>query len=76
MNIRVIIRIYEMISMECTSKPSTLPAILEVSERKVYNCIAFMKEELKAPVNYYNLKECYYYKEPPGLCFAAQNTTS
>jgi len=49
MSIRVVIRIYEMISMECTSKPRALAAVLEVSEHTLYNYIAFMKEELKAP---------------------------
>ncbi len=72
MNIKVIIRIHEMITMQSTGKPSALACVLDVSERTVYNYIAFMKEELKAPINYSNLKESYYYTEPPGLCFVAQ----
>jgi hypothetical protein len=62
--------------MECTGKPSALASVLEVSERTVYNYIAFMKEELKASINYCNVKESYYYKEPPGFCFVAQNKTN
>ena len=76
MNIRVVIRIHEMISMESTGKPGVLANVLDVSERTVYNYIAFMKEELKAPISYCNLKESYYYTIPPGLCFVAQNKTS
>lgn len=76
MNIKVIIRIHEMISMQHTGKPRALAEVLDVSERTVYNYIAFMKDELKAPINYCNIKESYYYTVPPGLCFVAQNTTN
>ncbi len=69
MNIRVVIRIHEMISMESTGKPSDLAHLLNVSERTVYNYISFMKEELKAPINYSAVKESYYYTEYPGLRF-------
>lgn len=62
--------------MQNTGKPSVLACVLDVSERTVYNYIAFMKEELNAPINYSVLKESYYYKEPPGLCFVAQNKTN
>ncbi|NCP61397.1 MAG: HTH domain-containing protein [Flavobacteriales bacterium] len=69
MNIRVVIRIHEMICLENTGKPHCLAELLDVSERTVYNYIAFMKEELKAPIHYSTIKESYYYTEPPGLCF-------
>lgn len=72
MNIRVVIRIHEMISMENTGKPSDLAHLLNVSERTVYNYISFMKAELKAPINYSPVKESYYYTEPPGLRFVSE----
>lgn len=72
MNIRVVIRIHEMISLENTGKPCDLADLLNVSERTVYNYIAFMKEELKAPINYSPVKESYYYTEPPGLQFVVE----
>ncbi len=52
MNIRVVIRIHEMICLENTGKPQCLAELLDVSERTIYNYIAFMKDELKAPINY------------------------
>jgi hypothetical protein len=76
MNIKVVIRIHEMISMKSTGKPHALANALDVSERTVYNYIAFMKEELKAPISYCNILESYYYNSPPGLCFVAQNRTN
>ena len=72
MNIRVVIRIHEMISLENTGKPCNLAELLNVSERTVYNYIAFMREELNAPIDYSPIKESYYYAEPPGLRFVAK----
>jgi transcriptional antiterminator len=72
MNIRVVIRIHEMISMENTGKPCDLAELLKVSERTVYNYIAFMKEELNAPISYSPFKKSYYYNEPPGLRFVVK----
>lgn len=72
MNIRVVIRIHEMISLQNTGKPGNLAELLNVSERTVYNYIAFMKEELNAPINYCPVKESYYYTEKPGLRFVAE----
>ena len=69
MNIKIIIRIHEMISLENTGKPKSFADVLDVSERTVYNYIAFMKEELNAPITYCPIKESYYYTENPGLRF-------
>jgi len=72
MNIRVVIRIHDMICLENTGKPQCMAELLNVSERTVYNYIAFMKEELKAPINYSPAKESYYYTESPDLRFVVE----
>lgn len=46
-----------------TGSPKKLAARLSISERSVYNYIAFMKIELQAPIQYNYLKMSYvYYK--------------
>lgn len=72
MNIKVVIRIHEMISLENTGKPGDLAELLDVSERTVYNYISFMREELNAPIEYSPVKGSYYYVEPPGLQFVVE----
>lgn len=52
MDIRLIIRIHNLISNKKTGTPKQLSKTLEVSERTVYNYIAFMKQELNAPIIY------------------------
>jgi transcriptional antiterminator len=63
MDIRKIIRIHKLISTETTGNPKELAERLEVSERSIYNYIAFIKTELNAPVEYDNLKKSYYYTQ-------------
>lgn len=63
MDIRKIIRIHKLILAETTGKPKELAKRLEVSERSIYNYIAFIKSELNAPVEYDTLKKSYYYTQ-------------
>ncbi|MBA3900545.1 MAG: HTH domain-containing protein [Bacteroidetes bacterium] len=58
--------------MENTGNPRCFADLLDVSERTVYNYIAFMREELNAPIEYSPVKESYYYIESPGLQFVAK----
>jgi len=52
MDIRIIIRIHELITRRQTGTPKELAEKLEVSERTVYSYVAYMREELKAPIVY------------------------
>ena len=61
MDIRKIIRIHKLLLMERTGKPKELAIRLGVSERSIYNYIAYMKKELNAPIAYEPIKESYYY---------------
>jgi len=63
MEIRKIIRIHKLIVTETTGKPKELAKRLEVSERSIYNYIAFIKTELNAPVEYDTIRKSYYYKQ-------------
>jgi hypothetical protein len=47
---------------EMTGSPKQLASKLAITERSVYNYIAFMKRELKAPIvyNYQRLSYVYY----------------
>lgn len=48
MNIKIIIRIHELITTRQTGTPKELAVKLELSERTVYNYIAYMRDELKS----------------------------
>ena len=52
MDIRIIIRIHELITTKQTGTPKELAEKLELSERTIYNYVAFMREELNAPIIY------------------------
>lgn len=62
MDIRIIIRIDNLIMKEMTGSPKQLASKLAITERSVYNYIAFMKRELKAPIvyNYQRLSYVYH----------------
>lgn len=64
MDIRIIIRIDALISKEMTGSPKELASKLLISERSVYNYIAFMKFELQAPIQYNYHKMTYVYHKP------------
>ena len=50
MDIRIIIRLDFLIRIEGTGKPNDLSVKLGISNRRLYEYIAFMKCELNAPI--------------------------
>lgn len=69
MNIRVFIRLHELIITKQTGVPRRLAQKLEISERSVHYYIAFMKNEMKAPIVYDGKLETYLYETECKLCF-------
>ena len=69
MDIRIIIRIHKLITTRQTGTPKELAEKLELSERTVYNYIAYMREELKAPIVYNAALSNYCYEEDCKLSF-------
>ena len=63
MDIRIIIRLNELINSEQTGSPKELASKLDISIRTVYNYIAFMKKEMKAPIIYDFQRLSYVYEE-------------
>ncbi len=63
MDIRIIIRIDALISRQMTGSPKKMASKLGITERTVYNYIAFMKHELHAPIVYDYQKLSYVYSE-------------
>lgn len=69
MNIKIIIRIHELITTRQTGTPKELAVKLELSERTVYNYISYMREELKAPIVYNTALSNYCYENECQLNF-------
>jgi predicted DNA-binding transcriptional regulator YafY len=69
MDIRIIIRIHECINTGNTGTPKELSQRLGISERTLYNYIAFMKHELKAPIVFNGSRRGYEYVVECGLKF-------
>jgi hypothetical protein len=61
MDIRIIIRLNDLIMNEQTGSPRILASKLGITERSVYNYIAFMKREMKAPILYNSQRLSYVY---------------
>jgi tetrahydromethanopterin S-methyltransferase subunit H len=61
MDIRIIIRLNDLIMNEQTGSPRILATKLGITERSVYNYIAFMKREMKAPILYNSQRLSYVY---------------
>ena len=61
MDIRVIIKIHEVLKTNSAGNSEELSNRLGISVRTVYNYITFMKSELNAPILYdtHNKKYCY-----------------
>lgn len=72
MYIRILIRIDELIRTKLTGTPKQLAQKLEISERSVHYYIAFMKNEMKAPIVYDSKNETYLYETDCKLCFKGQ----
>ncbi|MEC5166253.1 putative DNA-binding transcriptional regulator YafY [Flavobacterium sp. PL11] len=69
MDIRTIIRIHDCIKNSWTGTPKELSEKLEVSERTLYNYISFMKNDLKAPIEFCKVKRRYQYNRECSLKF-------
>ena len=69
MNIKIIIRIYDLISIQQTGPPKVLAEKLKLSERMLYHYLNFMKTEMNAPIKYRYEKQSYCYTEDHGFCF-------
>lgn len=69
MNIRFFIRLHELIVTRQTGTPKQLALKLEISERSVHYYIAYMKNEMKAPIVYDYKNETYLYETECKLCF-------
>ncbi len=63
MDIRIIIRLDNLITKEMTGSPKQLASKLGITERSVYNYIAFMKNEMKAPIVYNYQRLSYIYNK-------------
>ncbi len=64
LDIRIIIKIHELIEVERTGSPKNFAGKISVSERTIYNYLEFMKTELQAPIIYNSFKQSYcYYRE-------------
>ena len=61
MDIRIIIRLNDLIMNEQTGSPRILASKLGITERSVYNYIAFMRREMKAPILYNSQRLSYVY---------------
>lgn len=69
MDIRIIIKIHELIQVELTGSPKDLADKISVSERTIYNYLEFMKNELQASIVYNTSKKSYCYDGECGLRF-------
>ena len=69
MDIRIFIRLHELIQTKQTGNLKQLAKKLEISERSVNYYIAFMRNELKAPIIYDRKLETYFYETECKLCF-------
>ncbi|WNM19127.1 HTH domain-containing protein [Flavobacterium capsici] len=69
MDIRVIIKVHELIEAERTGTPKELSNKLGLSVRTVFNYINFMKLELNAPITFNTQTKNYYYERKCELCF-------
>jgi predicted DNA-binding transcriptional regulator YafY len=62
-------RLDQLIRLEATGTPAELAQKTGMSERMIYKYLSFMKQELKAPIEYSNLKKTYRYAEKGTLNF-------
>jgi hypothetical protein len=72
MDIRIFIRLHDLIITKKTGTPKQLAYKLDISERSVNYYIAFMRNELKAPIIYDRKLETYLYESECKLCFIGQ----
>jgi transcriptional antiterminator len=63
LDIRIIIKIDNLIINEITGSPKQLASKLSITERTVYNYISFMKKVLNAPIVYDYYRMSYVYNK-------------
>ena len=63
MNIKRIKHINELIKKQRTGNPAVLASKIGISERATYKYLKYMKEELEAPIQFYNTRQSYGYGE-------------
>ena len=69
MDIRIVIKIHELISTRRAGNSEDLAERLGISVRTVYNYITFMKTELNAPITYDSQNKKYRYERECELNF-------
>ncbi|KAB1153714.1 HTH domain-containing protein [Flavobacterium luteum] len=69
MDIRVIIKLHELLMAGSAGNSEYLSKRLGISVRTVYNYVTFMKNELNAPIIYNSNNKCYSYDGVCELCF-------
>jgi predicted DNA-binding transcriptional regulator YafY len=69
LDIRIIIKIHELIRASRAGNSEDLAARLDVSVRTVYNYITYMKTELNAPITYDTQNKKYFYERECELNF-------
>lgn len=72
MDIRIFIRLHELIKNKQTGNLKQLAQKLALSERSVNYYIAFMRNELKAPIIYDRKLGSYLYETECKLCFVGE----
>ena len=73
MDIKIIIKIDDLIKRGATGSPSRLGELLGLSERTTYNYLKFMKEELQAPIKFSKQRGAYAYIQQGGFNFKWEN---
>ena len=73
MDIRIIIRIHNLVHIQQTGSPKSLAENLKLSERMVYHYLNYMKLEMNAPIVYNFKKQSYCYTEDAGFCFVRRD---
>jgi len=68
-DIRIIIKLHELIKAQRTGTPNELSNKLGLSVRTVFNYINFMKSELEAPISFNSQTKNYYYEKVCELRF-------
>ena len=72
-DIRTIIKIDDLIKREASGNPMKLAQRLGISERAAYKYLKFMKEELKAPIEFSKSAGSYKYNRVGEFCFKWKN---
>jgi len=69
LDIKIIIKIHELLKADNAGNSEELSKRLGLSVRSVYNYVTFMKTELNAPIKYNSQTKNYNYDRVCELCF-------